>query len=254
VLGPTYDENYQLAERLQLPPGLGKVVFSSPARPGDYMPDEAGSTLAIEFVAVLANMGHGTLVKDDSNFYVELQGIGKVGIYEGELHNYTDLWPHRLDNQINLQLIMPRGVGWTTRQLGAIDRVYFWCNDNPDKLNELEAVLDALAYLKAFDDDYRNGLFETQLLNLKPSDKIKQVKAGIADRLNRIVAAQELMQDFRVPDQAKLATIFELLVPMVVTEKFFNARFWNMHNPIYTLRAREVSRIENQLEKLKNKG
>lgn len=255
VYGFSCTDNVVMTDAFKIAGDLGRVVFSSSYSKVDGLLPEAGITLTFETVAALNNMAAGTLVKDDNNFHIILDDRTVIGIVDGEIHGYRYDWPADLRGQIELQLMSPRGVGWTTKSLDACDRLYFWLTDHPDRVDNIDGVLDALTYLKAHGDAKGDNNFERYLLEVKPSPKVNKVtaKRRAVDNLAKVSAAAEMMDDIRLPDVEKVNNIFALLVPDVMSEAAFNRAIWDMGKPVLTLQARAVSRIQSQLFKMKNK-
>ncbi len=253
VFGASCVDNVVMTEAAGLNGDMGRVVFSSNFSKQDGLLPEAGAVLTMELVATLTNAGVGVLIKDENNFHVILDNEQVVGVVDGQIHGHQRLWPTDLRGQIELQLMAPRGVGWTTKTLDVCDRLYFWLMDNSHRVDNLDGVLDALTYLKAYGHATNDDNFERYLLEVKPRDKKSKPKNIAANRLAKITAAAEIMEDIRVPDNEKIVNLFNLLVPDVMSEIAFARSIWDMSKPVFTLQARVVTRIQNQLFKLKNK-
>lgn len=245
----------RLGSAFGLEPEDTRAVFSGPMVDNFKAAPEAGFTLSLEMAAALYASGVEPLIKDANNFYVVMRDGSKIGVVKGKPSGYEDRWPTDFTGDVEVYLSMQRGAGWTEESLDVIDRIYFWAESNYDKLEVLGGLHEVLPYLKSGLSNYDKWKLEQDILAVKPRKpgpiEVKITPQAVFDRVRQ---AQEVMADIRIPDQDKIATLVELLVPTVVSESTFNSKFWNLSKPVFTMDRKSVLKIERALERINNKG
>lgn len=238
----------------------GRVVFSGPVRgAGGVVGSDAGWTFAMEFAAAVASSGLAQLIRSPNDLYAKGPGF-EYGIKNGLPIGFEDVWTTDISSYVDTYQAMPRGCGWVTESLDAIDRFYFWAEVYSHEYPDLLPALEILPILRAgltVDSIYG---FEQMLLSNTGQRRLQRQQAqkkpeGLSPReyFQAVDSCIAIMADWRIPDQEKISKMVELLIPGVLSEVKFSSSIWNLNKPVMTLLMRDVKRIGATLDRLKNK-
>ena len=238
-----------------------RVVFSGPQVEPDAEAagQDAAYTFALEFVAACGTAGIGEIYRDGDDFYIHNDKV-HVGIKDGRVIDHSGHWDVDIAGYVDSYLTMTRGAGWETQTLDILDRLSFWFESLEDMPEGLEALPEALPYLRALSTPEELMRLEANVLRLDQKldrTKTKQSKQARrlapTDYIRRIEDCVGAMMDFRMTDAQRAMFMFEQLVPDVMNEGAFNSKLWDMNRPVRTWFTKDVAKINKALDKLRNR-
>lgn len=205
--------------------------------------DFAGHAFTLEVVYLFATSTNvaSRLMSDANNFYVETMH-GPVGILDGQIIG-NDMWGESCAGMVDSMLASPRGYINTACRFDLLSKVRSVLHENAHLFDEFTGMDYALQTLAKLSQDRLCGELLSAVQQMLPESFETKRKIKITDE------ALEMLDAWVVNDRVKLGSMYEMLVPTVMTIGQFYARIFNLSKPVpAVLSEKTLTKIRANLE------
>lgn len=176
----------------------------APGRPSDY----AAIIFSVECASLYSLTGKvvETVETPDSYYVVTSEGR-EIGVKDGLPLAAAEVWDYCASGTVDELLYQPRGMISNLCQYGVIDKLRCFIHQNKERFEEFEGLDLALQALRLL------GAEEKVLKGLRT---LRAAKGNVCQRNAGIDAALEVLNDWKLSDRQKVASLRETLVPEVM--------------------------------------